>query len=104
MHLKGSAIITVSVGGDGVYALNSTTVSVTVNEKPIPPKENLTISASAEPITVGNNATVVVTGLEDATGDVSVIANGKTYTAPIKNGESTVLVSGLTENVAAFLV
>ena len=98
---KGSAIITVSVGGDGVYALNSTTVSVTVNEKPIPPKENLTISASAEPITVGNNATVVVTGLEDATGDVSVIVNGKTYTAHIKAGEATVIVPGLTETVTA---
>ena len=98
---KGSAIITVSVGGDGVYALNSTTVSVTVNEKPIPPKENLTISASAEPITVGNNATVVVTGLEDATGDVSVIVNGKTYTAPIKAGEASVIVPGLTETVTA---
>ena len=36
---KGIVIITVSVGGDGIYTLNSTTVSVTVHEKPIPPKE-----------------------------------------------------------------
>ena len=78
----------VNYPGDSKYNSASTTVKITVNPKP---KENLTISASAEPITVGNNATVVVTGLEDATGDVSVIANGKTYTAPIKNGESTVL-------------
>ena len=44
---EGTAIITVSVGGDGTYALNSTNVSATVHEKPIPPKENLTINASA---------------------------------------------------------
>ena len=55
----------------------------------------------AEPITVGNNATVVVTGLEDATGEVSVIVNGKTYTAPIKAGEAAVIVPGLTNNVTA---
>ena len=43
----------------------------------------------------------VVTGLEDATGEVSVIVNGKTYTAPIKAGEASVIVPGLTETVTA---
>ena len=95
----GTAIITASVGGDGVYALNSTNVSVTVNEKPIPPKENLTIEATAKPITVGEDANVIVTGLKDATGEVTVTVNGKTYTAPIKNSEAKVTIPDLTESV-----
>ncbi len=45
------------------------------------PKENLTISASADPITVGEDAVIVVTGFKDATGNVAVSVNGKTYTA-----------------------
>ena len=72
---------------------------ITVNPVPVPDKKNLTIIASAEPITIGEDAIVKVTGLENATGDVSVIANGKTYTAPIKNGKASITVSGLTENV-----
>ena len=94
---EGTAMIIVKVGGDGVYALNSTTVSVTVNEKPMPPKENLTIRASANPITVGDNATVVVTGLENATGNVSVRAGDGIYFAPIVNGIATLIISGLRE-------
>ena len=76
---------------------------ITVNPVPVPDKKNLTIIASAEPITIGEDAIVKVTGLENATGDVSVIANGKTYTAPIKNGKASITVSGLTENVAAYV-
>ncbi|WP_407416148.1 Ig-like domain repeat protein [Methanobrevibacter sp.] len=100
---EGTASITVKVGDGKVYALNSTVITVTVNEKPSPSKENLTISASAEPITAGENATVKVTGLENATGEISLIANGETYTAPIKNGEATVIVPGLTENTEAYV-
>ena len=33
-HAEGSAIITATVGGDGVYALNSTNVAVTVSKVP----------------------------------------------------------------------
>ena len=93
---KGIAIITASVDGGGIYALTLTTVSVTVHEKPILPKENLTISASADPLTVGENATINVTGLEDATGNVTVTINNKNYTAAITNGKATIIVSNLT--------
>ena len=82
--LTNNVAAVVNYAGDKNYNSASTRVNITVNPKP---KENLTISAVAEPITVGNNATVVVTGLEDATGDVSVIVNGKTYTAPINDGK-----------------
>ena len=45
-------------------------------ELPDPEKKNLTIKSDADPITVGENATVIVTGLENASGDVSVIVDG----------------------------
>ena len=74
----------VNYAGDQNYNPSSVEVMITVNPVPVPDKKNLTIIASAEPITIGEDAIVKVTGLENATGDVSVIANGKTYTAPIK--------------------
>ena len=94
---RGNATIAVSVGDNVVYKYTVVYVNVTVNEKPAP-KENLTMHANAEPITVGEDARVIVTGLESATGDVSVIVNGKTYTSPIRNGEATVIVPGLKED------
>ena len=97
----GVAIITVSVGGDGVYALNSTNVTVIVHEKPIPPKENLTISATAQPIAVGENATVVVTGFKNATGEVIVTIGSNKWSGEITKGTANVVVTGLTENVTA---
>ena len=98
---KGTAIITVNVGGDGVYALNSTTVGVTVHEKPMPPKENLTISASADSIITGDNATVFVTGFKNATGEVSVTVGSNKWTGEISEGIARVVVPGLTESVTA---
>ena len=100
---KGESTITATVGGDGKYALNSTTVSVTVNEKPIPPKENLTIKATAEPITAGENATIIITGLKNATGNITVTTNNKTYTSPINNSKAKVTVPDLTESVTAIV-
>ena len=96
---RGNATIAVSVGDNVVYKYTVVYVNVTVNEKPVP-KENLTMHVNAEPITVGEDARVIVTGLKDAAGDVSVIVNGKTYTSPIRNGEATVIVPGLKEDAA----
>ena len=61
---------------DSNYNSASTTVTIVVNPAPEPGKDNLTISASAEPITVGEDAIIKVTGLEKATGNVSVIVEG----------------------------
>ena len=94
---RGNATIAVSVGDNVVYKYAVVYVNVTVNEKPVP-KENLTMHANAEPITVGEDARIIVTGLKDATGDVSLIVNGKTYTSPIRNGGASVIVSGLKED------
>ena len=95
---KGTAIITVSFAGDNKYAAaENKTIKVTVK------KINAPMNVSAEDITVGENATVIITDLENATGNVSLIVNGKTYTAPINNGEAVITVPGLTENVTAVI-
>ena len=61
----------------------------------------LTIIASADPITVGEDAVIVVSGLKDATGNVTVAVNGKTYIVSISEGKATITVPGLTENATA---
>ena len=101
--LKENTVGQVSYSGDDNYNSASTMVNIIVNPVPEPTKKNLTISASAEPISVGDNATVVVSGLENASGDVSVVVNGETYVSSIKDGEASVTVPGLTENVTAIV-
>ena len=100
---EGTAFITVSVGDGVTYAVNSTTVTVTVNpkEEPVPSKEDLNISVSADPITAGDDAVIEVSGLGDATGNVTASVNGEGYTAPIVDGVALITVPGLTENVTA---
>ena len=88
----------VSYAGDVRYNPVSTTVNITVNPKP---KGNLTISASAEPIIVGENATVIVTGLEDATGEVTVTVGSNKWCGEISKGTANVIVTGLKESVIA---
>ena len=97
----GTNTIPVTYSGDDKYNSIENTADIIVNEKPVPAKENLTIKATADEITEGENATVIITGLENATGNVSASVNGKTYTAPINNGKATITVPGLTENATA---
>ena len=89
----GRAVVTVSVGGDGVYALNSTTVDVVV-------KKELNLNATA--FAVGN-MTLIVTGLENATGNVSITVDGKNYTSSIMMGMAFVSLPKLDENVTAYV-
>ncbi|MBR6024591.1 MAG: Ig-like domain repeat protein, partial [Methanobrevibacter sp.] len=97
----GTNTVPVTYSGDDKYNPVETSADIIVNEKPVPAKENLTIKATADEITEGENATVIITGLENATGNVSASANGKTYAAPINNGKATITVSGLSENATA---
>ena len=90
----GKAVITVKVGGDGVYAENSTTVTVTVSKIPT----EIQSSAVTTVYNVGKN--LVIT-LKDANGNpltgvkVTVNLNGaKTYTTD-KNGQIKVSTKGL---------
>ena len=64
-------------------------------------KFNSTISASAEPIEVGENATIVVVLPSDALG--KVIINGK-YVADVVEGIANVVVPGLTQNTTLTVV
>ena len=72
---SGRTTITVSVGGDGEYALNSTTVDVNV-------KKDLNLSAVT--FTLGKNVIIIVRGFENATGNVTITVGANNYTAPIR--------------------
>ena len=99
---KGFYPISIDYPGDGTYNPYSFEGNVTVNPKVVP-KDNLTLEASADPITVGETATVVVTGFEDATGNVAVTVGEGIYTAEIVDGTAAVVVPGLTENTTAIV-
>ena len=99
----GNTTVPVTYSGDDKYNSIETSVNVMVNPQPVPPKEDLNVSVVADPITVGENAFIVVNGLADATGNVGAVVNGKTYAAPINDGKATITVSGLTENATALI-
>ena len=77
--------------GDDKYLPSTTTVSFKVS------KVNAPISADADDIYHGEDATVVVNVPEDATGTVTITVNGKTYTQEVKNGKAIFTVPGLTK-------
>ena len=93
-----------SATNDGIYYVNANVdneilgVNVVVNPKS---KENLTISASAEPIFVGEDANIVVTGFKDATGEVTVTIGSNKWTGKINKGTANVVVTGLKETSTA---
>ena len=99
----GNTTVLVTYSGDDKYNPIWTNVTVTVDEKPVPPKENLTLEAVADPIIPGENASVVVTGFEDATGNVTVAVGDAIYTAVIVGGTAAVVIPGLTENATALI-
>ncbi len=88
----GNHTFLVSYSGDGLYNPKYENVTITVNRK------NLDIDASAEPIYQGENATVIVTGLEGATGNVTVTIYNNNWTGQITNGTATIIIPGLQEN------
>ena len=99
--LNETAEAVISYSGDDKYNNASNSVRIVVNPQPVPPKEDLNVSVVVDQITVGEDAVIVVSDLKDATGNVTVVVNGKTYTAPINDGKATINVSGLTENATA---
>ena len=78
----GNNTVPVNYSGDDKYNSIETSVTVIVNPQPVP-KKDLNVSVSADPITVGEDAVIVVSDLADATGIVTAVVNGKSYTAPI---------------------
>ena len=49
----------------------------------------------ANPISVGEDAIIVIGGLADATGNVTAAVNGKTYVALVKDGNVTIIIPDL---------
>ena len=76
-------------GGDGKYNARDLSANVKVQT------DDYSITVSAKDITVGDKAVITVTLPSDATGSVSIVVNGKTYTAAINKGKATLDVSGL---------
>ena len=88
---------------------NVTHITANVNHQVLeldvnPLKGNLMLNASADSIFAGDNATVVVNGLKNATGDVSVFANLTRWAGKIDNGVAKIIVSGLKVNATVGVV
>ena len=99
----GNNTVPIVYSGDDKYNPIETEVTINVDEKPVPPKEDLNASVTVDPITVGEDAVIVVSDLKDATGNVTAVVDGKTYTASINDGKATITVPGLVENTTAVI-
>ena len=95
--------IPIIYSGDDKYNPIETSVDVVVNEKPDPVKKNLSIEASADVIIGSEDVVIIVTGLENATGNVSVVVHGHVHSAPIVNGTAQITISGIIGNATAYI-
>ena len=84
---EGNGVITVRVGGDGIYAQNSTTINVSVG------KTDVILTISTEDITYGENATITATMTTDGT--VTVNINNVNITLEITNGTGQITIPNL---------
>ena len=87
---SGDHEITVSYSDDK-YGDKSIEFNVTVD------KLDSGLSAAANNITVGENATIAVTIANDVTGNVKVVLLGTDYPVTITNGKGSVTIANLTE-------
>ncbi|WP_407424032.1 hypothetical protein, partial [Methanobrevibacter sp.] len=101
-ELSRSATAYVLYLGDDLYKAAFTSVNITV--LPAPGKKDLNLSGSAEPINVGENATVVISGFEDATGNVSALVNLAYYNVPIVDGVATFITKELSRSATAYVL
>ena len=60
-------------------------------------KPNLNMTVKADSIEAGQNATIIITGLANATGNVTIKVDNKTYDVKIVNGTVTKNITGLKE-------
>jgi hypothetical protein len=84
---------TVTYDGDDKYLPNSTIISFTVSKNDAP------ASATGGNINIGEDGTVVVNLPSDATGTVTIVVDGKSYTAPVVNGKAVFSIPGLAAGV-----
>ena len=84
---EGNGIITVRVGGDGIYSQNSTTVNVSVGKK------DVILTISTEDTTYSENATITATMSIDGT--VTVNINNENIALEITNGTGQITIPNL---------
>ena len=89
--------------GDDNYNPANMTVDITVNPAPKPTKKNLTLDITTDHIIVGEDATINITGLENATGNITAKIKNNIYHAPIVNGTATFTVSNLTSSTTIYI-
>ena len=89
------------------YIVNATVdneiISIPIELTGSAPKDNLTLKATAKPITIGENATIIITNFEKAIGKVSVDAGNGVYFASINKGTAIAIVPGLNANTTAII-
>ena len=87
---KGKYMVDVIYSGDENYPTNETVTTIDV-------RTSTPISAKGDNIEVGDDASVVVNLPKDATGTVTIIVEGKKYTAPVVNGKAVFHIPGLSK-------
>jgi hypothetical protein len=94
---KGTYDAIISYSGDNNYNNNSIESKITIEALTI------NITATADPITVGENAIITVAGLANATGKVIAKIGDNEYFTNIDSDVVDITVPGLTENVTAIV-
>ena len=77
------------------YSGDDTHEPITEDSKVTIPKHNTPISVDVDDCKVGDTAVVTVTLPDDATGNVTIEINGKSYTTEVKDGKAVFNVTGL---------
>ncbi|WP_296808308.1 hypothetical protein [uncultured Methanobrevibacter sp.] len=88
----GEYLITVDYLGDGYNIANSTNAILTVS------KVDVNVNITADPITIGDDAVVVISGLANATGNITLTVLGNDYQFPITGSEMALGIPYLYEN------
>ena len=89
---SGNYNVTITYEGDDKFSPSTTTTSFVVSGGKQP-----SVSIIADDIVEGEDANIIVKVPEDATGTVTIVVAGKTYTNPVINGKANFVVSGLTK-------
>ena len=92
---NGTALITIKIKENDLYEASPAIVTVFVYPKDEKEKEELNITVDADDIIVGEDAIIMIFGLEDATGTIIITVDGKNYTVPIYDGEAILKVPDL---------
>ena len=79
--------VTVYYNGDDTHNANNATGIINVKEK-----ELANVSFVANPVWIGNNATVSI-NVPNATGNITIEINGKTYTVNLTNNTANITIS-----------